>query len=100
MQEAHPEEAGDKVHAGLGILVFIPVLVAVRLAAVGLSGWVVAAGVVDEIGWVRRHEHRLLLAEEPRHVFLTGRVTAEQPMVPEEPEVARLGNGRALGGFG
>jgi hypothetical protein len=77
MLEPELEEADEEVDRGLGIAVFVPVLVLVGLTPVRLGGRMVAPGVVHEIGRVRGQERGELSIEEPLHIVGVRAIAAE-----------------------
>ena len=56
----------------------------------------VAAVVVDQIGRIGGHEARTLSVHHVQHVLLFGRVTTQQAVRPQRPEIIRLAD--RLGG--
>ena len=60
MREACREKLEVEVHGGLRVVVLVPVLVAVGIAAVRLTGWMVAARIVHEVGRIGGHERGFL----------------------------------------
>jgi hypothetical protein len=53
----------------------------------------VATDVVHQVRRVGGHEHGLRVTEEASYVLFIRCVTAEEAVVAEEPEAARLGDG-------
>ena len=96
-------KSAEERDAGVLVDVLIPVLVADFLAGSGfparldvvISG-VIRAVVVHEIRGVGGEERRGFAGHEPRHVLGVSRVAAEQLVIAEQPEIARLSD-RVLG---
>ena len=93
------EELEEEVHRGLRVVVVVPVFVAVGIAAVRLTGGVVAARIVHEVRRIGRHQYGFLVAKEGPHGAHVGRIAAKQPVVAQLPDIARLRDGVGLCGI-
>ena len=80
MVQTQPQKPNKEIDRRLGILVFVPVLVAVGLALVRFGGRVVTTRVIDEIGWIGREERGAVFIEETVHVVGAGQVMVHQDM--------------------
>ncbi len=62
---------------------------AVARGPILVAGRMVRAVVVDEVRRIGREQRRPLAVHQPAHVGRAGAVAAEQPVVAEDPEIAR-----------
>ena len=80
---------GDEAVVELGALAAVVPGHAVARRPVLVAGRMVRAVVVDEVRRIGREQHRPLAVHQPAHVRGAGAVAAEQPVVAEDPEIAR-----------
>jgi hypothetical protein len=91
--QSDADEGGEEVARLVRVDVVVPVLV-LDLGLVGPALGVIATPVVHQVRRIRGHESGALAVHEATHVLVDGGVSAEDPVRPEEPQVAGLGPGR------